>query len=62
MQIKCCEIIHVKPAYDSWGIVVFPFILDLATVNAGTIMKYNIKDYGGSRGTFIKNLATSPTM
>ena len=46
-----------QPTCDSWVVVVFTFILDLAAVNARTILKYNKENYIDSRGDFLKNLA-----
>lgn len=37
--------------------VLFTFTLDLATVNAKVIVKYNKKDYSHSRKIFLRNLA-----
>ena len=43
---------------DCWVVVVFTFILDLAAVNAITILNYNKENYIDSRREFLKNLAT----
>ena len=40
----------------------FTFTLDLATVNAKVIVKYNKKDYSHSRKIFLRNLAVFLTM
>ena len=42
--------------------VLFTFTLDLATVNARVIVKYNKKDYSNSRKIFLRNLAAFLTM
>ena len=34
-----------QPTCDSWVVVVFTFILDLAAVNARNILKYNKENY-----------------
>ena len=41
-----------RPTCDSWVVVVFTFVLDLAAVNAITILKYNKENYIN----FLKNL------
>ena len=46
-----------QPTCNSWVVVVFTFILDLAAVNARTILKYNKENYIDSRRDFLKNLA-----
>ena len=46
-----------QPMCNSWVVVVFTFILDLAAVNARTILKYNKENYIDSRRDFLKNLA-----
>ena len=43
-------------------VVVFTFILDLAAVNARTILKYNKENYIDSRQDFLKNLAAYLTV
>ena len=48
--------------YDSWIVVAFTFIFDLAAVNARTILKYNKENYIDSRLDFLKNLATYLTI
>ena len=48
--------------YDSWIVVAFTFIFDLAAVNARTILKYNKENYIDSRRDFLKNLATYLTI
>ena len=47
-----------QPTCDSWVVLVFTFILDLAAVNARTILKYNKKNYIHSRRDFLENLPT----
>ena len=51
-----------QPACDSCVVVVFTFILDLAAVNARTILKYNKENYIDSRRDFLKNLAAYLTV
>ena len=48
--------------YDSWVVVVFTFILDLAPVNTRIIFKYNKENYIDSRQDILKNLATYLTI
>ena len=59
-QILCdCS---CQPTCYSWVVAVFTFILDLATVNPRTILKYNKENYIDSRQNFLKNLATYLTI
>ena len=51
-----------QPTCDSWVVVVFTFILDLAAANARTILKYDKENYIDSRQIFLKNLATYLTI
>ena len=37
----------------------FTFILNLVAVNATTIMKHNVNNFGNSRRTFLRNFTTS---
>ena len=47
-----------QPTCGSWVLAVLTFILDLAAVNARTILKYNQANYD-TRRVFLRNLATS---
>lgn len=47
---------------DSWVLVVFTFILDLAAVNTRAILKYNKENYSDSRWDLLRKLATSLTI
>ena len=51
-----------QPTCDNWVLAVFRFILDLAVVNARTILKHNKENYINSRRDFLKNLATYLTI
>ena len=51
-----------QPYCDSWVVVVLAFILDLAAVNARTILKDNNENYIDSRQDFSKYLATYLTI
>ena len=51
-----------QPYFDSWVVVVLAFILDIAAVNARTILKDNNENYIDSRQDFQKNLATYLTI
>ena len=44
---------------DSWVLVLFTIILDLAAVNARTIPKYSKAHYDETRRAFLRNLVTS---
>lgn len=49
---------YFQATYDSQVVLVFVFILDLAAVNAITILKYNKENYINSKRDFLKNVAT----
>ena len=49
----------LKIICDSWVVVMFTFILDLAAVNARAILKYNQANYDDTRRIFSQNLAIS---
>ena len=51
-----------EPTCDSWVVLAFAFILDLAAVNARTILKYNKENYIDSRRNFLKHLAAYLTI
>ena len=44
---------------DSWLILAFTFVLDLAVENARTVIKYDIQECGDWRDTFLKFGTTS---
>ena len=45
-----------QPTCDSWVLVVFRFILDLAAVNTKTILKHNKANSDDTRKFFLRNL------
>ena len=51
--------LKLKIICDSWVVVMFTFILDLAAVNARAILKYNKANHGDTRRIFSQNLAIS---
>ena len=44
------------PKNDSWWIVIFSFVVDLAVVNGSTILKYNMGNNAPSRRDFLRKL------
>ena len=52
---KMIRELSTQPKTDDWQICVFTFILDVACINARTILKYNLKKED-TRRVFLKNL------
>ena len=49
----------LKIICDSWIVVMFTFILELAAVNARAILKYNKANYDDTRRIFSQNFVIS---